>query len=258
MVTFTVPSVSIASPNIDINDDNSSGFTEQANAMAWGPDYLPSLRDGDLATGFTGAPGGSQPYAGNSMQSVEPITVPPKDTLWESLDYVLTEAQTRDWRERGSPPNPNIYNCYAACGITGYTRDGGPIKYAWCAAFVTWALETSGISHMKSMGSQTYRSYGNPVDWRGDLKNIRKWDICIFKSRTRSGGHIGFVAGVDYENRVIKCLGGNQNDNLNTKNYPIRGRSQDLVEIRRNWEIPSFVDVAFGEERLKGEESRTV
>ena len=111
---------------------------------------------------------------------------------------------------------------------------------------------------MKSMGSQVYRSYGNPVDWRGDLKNIRKWDICIFKSRTRSGGHIGFVAGVDYENRVIKCLGGNQNDNLNTKNYPIRGRSQDLVEIRRNWEIPSFVDVAFGEERLKGEESRTV
>jgi uncharacterized protein (TIGR02594 family) len=261
MTTFIVPSVSISSPALAITDDNSAGFDAQADASAWPNDYLPSLRDGDLPTGFSGAPGGAAPYAGNSNQTVQPINVPPKDTLWESLDYVLTEAQNRDWRERGSPPNPNINACYNACGITGYTRDGGPIKYAWCAGFVTYALDTAGIEHMKSMGSQTYRTYGNPVDWRGNLQAIRKWDICVFKSRTRSGGHIGFVAGIDYNSRTIKCLGGNQNDNLNTKNYSINSPStgrQYLVEIRRNWDIPPMADFPFGDSRLIGEESRTV
>lgn len=261
MVTFTVPSINITNPSAPTTEESSAQFANQSQGFAWGSDYLPSLRDGDLATGFYGAPGGSSSYSGTSLQTVEPLNVPPKDTLWESLDYVLTESQKSDWRERGSPPNPNIYNCYVACGITGYRRDGGPIKYAWCAGFVTYALDTAGIPHMKSMGSQVYRSYGNPVDWRGDLKNIRKWDVAVFKSRRRSGGHIGFVAGVDYDRRIIKLLGGNQSNDLNKKNYAINNPnqgSQYLVEVRRNWDIPAFVDNAFGEDRLAAEEVKTV
>ena len=93
------------------------------------------------------------------------------------------------------------------------------MAYAWCAAFVSWALFTAGIPTLQTMSSQGWYNWGSEVDWR-DTANIRKWDVVIFKSKKRSGGHIGFIQEIT-SNGVIKVLGGNQGNNAKVSNYPI-------------------------------------
>ena len=91
------------------------------------------------------------------------------------------------------------------------------MAYAWCAAFVSWALFTAGIPTLQTMSSQGWYNWGSEVDWR-DTANIRKWDVVIFKSKKRSGGHIGFIQEIT-SNGVIKVLGGNPGNNAKVSNY---------------------------------------
>ena len=121
---------------------------------------------------------------------------------------------------------------------------------AWCAAFVSWALKTAGIESLRSMGSQTYRTYGSEVDWR-TLDKIRYLDIVVFKSRKRSGGHIGFVVGADPSTNKIKVLGGNQGNDVKISTYSVSNTSQYIVNIKRNWDIPAEFDKPlFGKNKL--------
>jgi hypothetical protein len=92
------------------------------------------------------------------------------------------------------------------------------------------------------MSSQGWDRWGGEVDWRGKYENIRKWDVVVFKSKTRSGGHIGFIQEIT-ENGLIKCLGGNQSDNAKVTNYPFNSNSQYVRSIRRNWALPPEADV---------------
>ena len=64
------------------------------------------------------------------------------------------------------------------------------MAYAWCAAFVSWALFTAGIPTLQTMSQLRWYNWGSEVDWR-DTANIRKWDVVIFKSsKAFTGGHI--------------------------------------------------------------------
>jgi hypothetical protein len=116
------------------------------------------------------------------------------------------------------------------------------MAYAWCAAFVSWSLYTAGIPTLQTMSSQGWYNWGSEVDWR-DTANIRKWDVIIFKSKKRSGGHIGFVQEIT-SNGVIKVLGGNQGNNAKVSNYKFNSNSQYVKSIKRNWSLPSNADIA--------------
>lgn len=164
----------------------------------------------------------------------------PDNPGYERLDAILNNVLAQDWKERGNPGNPRILECYKVCG-NNYTRDQSEMAYAWCAAFVSWALETAGIDSLRSMSSQAYNSYGGEVDWR-DRSNIRKWDIVVFKSKTRGGGHIGFIKEIT-SNGVIKVLGGNQGNNAKISNYSFDSKSQYVKSIKRNWAVPPEFDV---------------
>ena len=115
------------------------------------------------------------------------------------------------------------------------------MSYAWCAAFVSWALYTAGIPTLQTMSSQGWYSWGSEVEWT-DTSAIRKWDVVIFKSKTRSGGHIGFVQEIT-SNGVIKVLGGNQGDNAKVSNYQFNSKSQYVKSVKRNWSLPDEYNV---------------
>lgn len=194
-------------------------------------------------------------YTSNSRPSysypdVDPGPVP-QNPGYERLDAILQNVLTQDWAERGQPGNPRILQCYEICGLS-YTRDGNAMDYAWCSAFVSWALETAGIDSKRTMGSQLWYDYGAEVaGWRGgDYSQLRKHDIVIFKSKERSGGHIGFLQEV-LENGNIKVLGGNQGNDAKISTYAwddiTRGKPPDegqyVRSVKRNWALPPDADV---------------
>jgi hypothetical protein len=115
------------------------------------------------------------------------------------------------------------------------------MTYAWCAAFVSWALYTAQIPVNPTMSSQAWYNWGSEVDWR-DTGKIRKWDVVIFKSKTRSGGHIGFIQEIT-SNGVIKVLGGNQGNDAKVSNYRFNSNSQYVRSVKRNWSLPAEADV---------------
>jgi hypothetical protein len=148
--------------------------------------------EGDYPRSGPGQQSGNGGYVNSSnLPAMDPNITPgplPEGPGWEKLDAVLTNVLTQDWRERGNPGNPRILETYKVCG-NAYTKDGGAMSHAWCAAFVSWALFTAGIPALQTMSSQGWYSWGSEVDWK-DTSAIRKWDVIVFKSKTRSGGHI--------------------------------------------------------------------
>lgn len=234
MGQIVIPSSPALNPGNDFNTEALNG-TE----VRYGDD-VPSL-EGD----FPGGPGAA--YDGATIQYTNPGPLP-EGPGYERLDAVLTnaleQANNGEWREQGRPGNPRILACTQVAGGQQDGADQPEGYHMWCAAFVSWALDTAGIQAIKSMWSQAWKTYGNEIDWR-TLENIRKWDIVVFKSKTRAnGGHVGFVIGI--KNGRIQVLGGNQNDNLNVTDYSIDGRSLYVTNVRRNWSVPEEFDVPLG------------
>lgn len=239
MCQIVIPQSPIISPS-EIRDNAEWNDLLEANRY----DYLDL--EGDYPN--TGTVGGAS-YVGSGTSNLPPLDSNispgpiPQNPGWEKLDAVLKNVLTQDWRERGRPGNPRILECYKVCG-NSYDQDSSAMAYAWCAAFVSWALYTAGIplgAGTPTMSSQGWYKWGAEVDWR-DSKNIRKWDVIIFKSKTRAGGHIGFVQEIT-TNGVIKVLGGNQGNNAKVSNYRFNSKSQYVKSIRRNWAIPAEYDV---------------
>ena len=143
--------------------------------------------EGDYPRSGPGQQAGNGGYANSgNLPPLDPNITPgplPEGPGWEKLDALLTNVLTQDWRERGVDGNPRILECYKVCG-NSYTRDSSSMSYAWCAAFVSWALYTAGIPTLQTMSSQGWYSWGSEVEWT-DTSAIRKWDVVIFKSKTR-------------------------------------------------------------------------
>ena len=255
MCQVVIPASPVISP-AEIQDN--SGWNELLEANRY--DYLdlegdyPSTGPGAAST--TGSnPSNLPPLDGN----IDPGPIP-ENPGWERLDALLTNVLTQDWRERGSPGNPRILETYKVCG-NNYSQDSSAMTYAWCAAFVSWAIYTAGIplgQGTPTMSSQGWDRWGGEVDWRGKYENIRKWDVVVFKSKTRSGGHIGFIQEIT-TNGVIKVLGGNQGNNAKVSNYQFNSNSQYVRSIRRNWSLPAEADVPIdGTEAATPQEDSTV
>lgn len=97
-------------------------------------------------------------------------------------------------------------------------------KTAWCAAFVGAILEANGIPSTKKLNARSYLKWGVPVE----LHKADFGDVVVFKRGIIPWqGHVAFYAsrGVDY----IRVFGGNQNDKVCYKNYPLN----KLLGIRR-------------------------
>lgn len=113
----------------------------------------------------------------------------------------------------GAGSNKKIEDFFKDSGFPGYKDDT-----AWCAAFVGAVMARSGYPKLGSLSAKDGgRKYGKALDkpkvgcivvmWRG---NPNSWQ-----------GHIGFVTGINWQNRTIKVLGGNQNDRVSEETYPM-------------------------------------
>ena len=98
---------------------------------------------------------------------------------------------------RGSKHNPDIIGYHSTTGK--FKTDEVP----WCASFVNWSLETSGISSLGSASAFSYMRFGNK------LNQPAYGALAIMKY-----SHVGFVAGLNSDGRLI-LLGGNQGDAVN-------------------------------------------
>lgn len=192
--------------------------------------------------------GDFDPNIGGNLQPVQPPANPaPAGTPFASLQQILESFTGQDWKERGSPPNPNIAEAWEVAG-GGRMRVDGPKTNPWCAAFATWVLWKCGLEHIvPGMGSQSYLRYGQTIDWR-NFENIRKYDLVVMTRREESRyGHVGFVHSIDPANNSIRIFGGNQSNGRNPlSNFRIYNNNTTglyVNQIRRNWEIPSGFDI---------------
>lgn len=76
-------------------------------------------------------------------------------------------------------------------------------EIAWCAAFCGACLERVGIESTRFESAGSYLTWGVPLD--------EPIYGCIVIFSRKGGGHVGFVVGVDEQNRLM-VLGGNQGD----------------------------------------------
>jgi uncharacterized protein (TIGR02594 family) len=116
-----------------------------------------------------------------------------------------------DVRERsGADANPRILG-YLSFTQARTSMDETP----WCAAFVAYCLEKSGMASTRSAAARSYEGYG--LEGTGE-----PGDIAVFW-REQPDSHKGHVAFVDHVDEAhIYCLGGNQYNAVSVRTYPRR------------------------------------
>lgn len=83
---------------------------------------------------------------------------------------------------------------------------------AWCAAFVGWCLEKSGIEPSRKAKARSY------VTWGAELEQPELGCVVVLTRGTNPNqGHVGFYVGEDGSD--ILLLGGNQNNAVSIAPY---------------------------------------
>lgn len=133
-----------------------------------------------------------------------------KDTNQEKAYAVAKkELGVKEFRV-GSNKQIEKYHAYA----TKDNKRGATDDVPWCSSFVCYCLEMAGLASTDSKSARSYERYGKPtttpvfgdivVFWRG--------------SKSSGSGHVAFFSGYD-SNGNIKCLGGNQNNEVCIASY---------------------------------------
>lgn len=111
----------------------------------------------------------------------------------------------------GSQSNPRIVEYHQAASLRAQD-DATP----WCAAFVSWVLEQSGVRSTRSAWAKSYLQWGSALD------QPRPGAITVFHRgsgppSSKGPGHVGFF--VEERGASIGLLGGNQGNHVNIKSY---------------------------------------
>lgn len=120
----------------------------------------------------------------------------------------------------GPENNPAIMAMYASVGHDWVEHD----DVAWCAAFVGHCLETAGIRSTRKLTARSYLDWGMPVE----VADAQQGDIGVIpRGRSSWQGHVFFIDRI--EGAWVWGLGGNQDDAVNVKRYPV----SKLLGVRR-------------------------
>lgn len=128
----------------------------------------------------------------------------------------------------GPADNPVIMEMYASVGHDWVEHDA----MAWCAAFVGHCLEKAGIRSTRKLTARSYLDWGVPVE----VADAQLGDIGVIP-RGASGwqGHVFFIDRI--EGAWVWGLGGNQDDAVNVKRYPV----SKLLGVRRAGNVAPVV-----------------
>lgn len=120
----------------------------------------------------------------------------------------------------GPEDNPVILEMYASVGQNWVEHD----DVAWCAAFVGHCLERAGIRSTRKLNARSYLDWGVSIE----VENARQGDIGVIPRGTSTWqGHVFFIDRI--EGGWVWGLGGNQNDAVNIKRFPV----SKLLGVRR-------------------------
>jgi uncharacterized protein (TIGR02594 family) len=128
----------------------------------------------------------------------------------------------------GPADNPVIMEMYASVGHDWVEHD----SVAWCAAFVGHCLERAGIRSTRKLTARSYLDWGVPVE----VVDAQQGDIGVIPRGSSSWqGHVFFIDRI--EGAWVWGLGGNQDDAVNVKRYPV----SRLLGVRRAGGVTSNV-----------------
>ena len=130
----------------------------------------------------------------------------------------------------GLEDNPTIMAMYASVGHEWVEHD----SVAWCAAFVGHCLERAGIRSTRRLTARSYLDWGVPVE----IADAQTGDIAVIPRGASSWqGHVFFIDRI--EGPWVWGLGGNQNDAVNVKRYPV----SKLLGVRRAGNVAPAVTI---------------
>lgn len=135
------------------------------------------------------APSQSEPI----QTQAAPQTVKP---LW--MDFATKELGVKE--KPGSGNNPRVVQYHSAT-----TLDAKQDEIAWCSSFVSWCLEQAKVKSTKNAWARSYMQWGKKLD-----KPV--FGCIVVFTRGASSGHVAFYVGE--KDGAIKCLGGNQSDEV--------------------------------------------
>lgn len=192
--------------------------------------------------------------------TVDSPVAPGAGGIWATLENILnsclTQAQGGGWdRKTGlnaiAPNyqfNPNIMECFNQMGFPkdkldkaypgpdpGKKGSGPGDQVAWCAAFAGYVLKGAGSPYLKGnlsapAFSQRWQAQKiattDPTQWRRN-------DLVFF-----SFSHVSFLRGVDPQNGIVACLGGNQGDRVRLSTFPIT----QVAYVGRAWTVDPAYD----------------
>ncbi len=128
----------------------------------------------------------------------------------------------------GPADNPVIMEMYASVGHDWVEHD----SVAWCAAFVGHCLEQAGIKSTRKLTARSYIDWGIPIE----VADAQQGDIGVIPRGSSSWqGHVFFIDRI--ESAWVWGLGGNQDDAVNVKRYPL----SKLLGVRRAGGVTSNV-----------------
>ncbi|MGL4677802.1 MAG: TIGR02594 family protein [Plesiomonas shigelloides] len=91
----------------------------------------------------------------------------------------------------------------------------------WCSAFVNWCHHQAGIPGTNSAAARSW------LNWGVSVTDPQEGDVVIFKRGNPPSGHVAFF--VKREGDIIRCLGGNQSDQVKISGYKVA----DVLGYRR-------------------------
>ncbi len=130
----------------------------------------------------------------------------------EIIKTALGEYGVSEYKNENQ--NPVILNYFKEIGKSWVTTD----ETAWCSAFVNWVA----LKCKKPLsGKLTARSWLIVGD---KITNPILGDVVVFwREHPKTWkGHVGFFMGYSEDKKFIYCLGGNQNNQVNIKAYPVK------------------------------------
>ena len=131
----------------------------------------------------------------------------------------------------GPADNPVIMEMYASVGHDWVEHD----SVAWCAAFVGHCLERAGIRSTRKLTARSYLHWGVPVE----VVDAQQGDIGIIpRGNSNWQGHVFFIDRI--EGQWVWGLGGNQDDAVNVKRYPV----SKLLGVRRAGNVAPAVTLS--------------
>ncbi len=88
---------------------------------------------------------------------------------------------------------------------------------AWCSAFANWVAIQAGCLYSGALNARSWLKVGQSV------RTPKLGDVVVFwrESKTSWKGHVGFYIGMSDDKQYIYCLGGNQNNQVCIKPYPV-------------------------------------